>query len=694
LSANAGAKQTLFRMLQAELPQTHKFVEAADKVQNEIIDKDPELQQMFTDFAKIKVSMEDGRTRIEKFETEFGNLAKIVTGLGGSPDELLGRISTAKRTWTSDCLATLDVGVADTAKQTVLAALATIKQDFDKLINNDGGSLDTNKQDTAKQANRAKFDELAAATVKAIKSLALDDKSKAGGFAGELTTLKNAAQFEASDKNVTDLEALKEKVDKGARDIAKDVGDRSKEVRKKLGILRKLIDALAKKNKDYKAFFDSMYDKLTDCEGLANSSLIRVIERAEQAVARLEPEINGLNTELNQKKGPANFEAVEKKTKELLEKISKDKNLQKCMPQRQKVLEYRLEKDLKKQLLGMSPEKGLAELQKFDDNQIGPAADEALTAASKREKLIEDGKKLKTEAAKLTDAPRLMQELVGRIDSAMSPAEGSEANSRLELDKVERLITSALDNPDTLADLEQKAYDNAFEQERNKNAWDAETDIFEKNEQRNAKSAYDGTDSNSRDDQRYKEIDRHYSSAKKQAKNGNYTVARDDLYQATRAARDFIQNPLGGRTSERKNLQKVYNRWKSAIGSYLGQIENVKSAVRKDVDLANKEATDQSNPAPYDLAKIDSVIDRLYRIFDARMFDQPIKVLTAEDSSLTACRRERESALNNLRGYRELLSNDRLLAYVRTNPFFTDFSTRPIQDAIADFELNLLRSTY
>ncbi len=637
----------------------------------------------------------------DKFEEQFNKRAKVTGTLIQQLAKAKGdtaphqkNLDDARAAWDKELdrlLATQGVTADDIDRAYKIAdqAVLAVARAVDNILK-DGTALGQSQAVAENKDKQEQYNKLIIEVQKRVKHLEQDDPGRAKVLREQrldplLTEVKNNGFQEA---HLGRLKTIHEVLEQTLAYTKETNGDLAGKARQQAEAVKQKALELKSKNKDFAAYLDGLVQRADDCVGMTGAKTQKKTKKTTTDVAGTVvdaalKELKKLDTEIDE--AAQGIAEVAKKLKELREELD-DKEFKACVPSRRAVLLHKMRKELRDTCRGMSPQKALATpdgpLAAFEA-ELKTAQEAATKAGTKRKTIAEDADKLLEGLDKsLKDASHFKKGIEARLKRAKKPNEGGEANSELELKAIAQILEDAKDDDRRMA-LESKARLDEQNNEQAKKDFEAACDVFEKNDLRLAKEAFDATPKRDRDPGPLRDIRAGYKDAKKTAKQGGYVVAKEKLAEIGRQARAYAGNPMGARTTARNNLKKVNAKWKQAVAAYVRAVGELKKSVEDEATTLGIDANG--------VKAAQKQLDRLAALFDASRFDKAIKVINDDATDLTQLRMWKEVGLRRLRRYRELLKKDPMLDYISPNPF-TDFTLDGLEGRLKDLELNLLRA--
>ena len=583
------------------------------------------------------------------------------------------------------------------------------------LILVDEGSEETPNKFTASEdaaedkKQQAQYDKTKASAARAFRWLQ-DEGVDVGPLAGEWNAIKDD---DGSGINLTqalltlaDVEhRLREAVEtqRQARQKATEEG------MKAVKLLRERLKKLAKKHGDYASFFDSLGDQITDCEGMIASSVLAIVQTGTNKLNEVNGELdrleraNGAQAQDDDK----SFQMVEKALGAISTTI-KDAALGTCLETKQKVFKHRLKNEVTSDVRKLAPKdalNGYTATNPGEDNakksyivdqplytfnsEVDAAIKTARERKKKRDDISREATRIKTMVDEgLTQAPKMIASLQSQIDAASKPGENEEDHSLLVLQRIASVVVEAMKSPAMLDSLEQQVARQELDAEQERLKWEARLDIFDKNEARKAKEAYDSTEKKDRAIKLYERIGTLRKQAEELAqKNKAYKDAISRLLEASYQAEEFIANPYGHKTTSRKKLTKASDLWKRAVGTLVRDVNNLKGVIAGDVTEYNQLHGDD----PITLADIEKPLRHLARSFDANRFDKWIEGLESDATSLRDTRAIKEMALRYIRHYQRIAATDPVMPLPKSTPFGVNLNYSDLENQLKNLDLNFQR---
>ncbi|MEO6747117.1 MAG: hypothetical protein ABIS28_14300 [Caldimonas sp.] len=542
------------------------------------------------------------------------------------------------------------------------------------------------KQAVADLPPERQFNVLARQATTALGALGQEDAAKATALRDELDKLRPQTGTAADAKSVQKLQDLLTRIGAELERLAKAtatatdaMNTRAEGLTKRVTKLRKSNEGFwsKEKNKQYEPFFAALALKVEDARALADSPLKAVVESAKAAFDAIETEIASLEAEAGNKASTASFDAMEAKMA-ALKKLLDDEKLKTCLPTKHGVLTFRLEKEVVPASRKLAPALALVELATFEADIRGQIKF-AEEAAKQRATLIENATKRRTELDAVIGAPQLKAALLKRINEAMRPAEGGEPACAQELLAIEQTIKEVVATPELLASAEARTRQVDFEASLAKRKWDASIAVFKKDTAREAAAAAaEAAKTGSVNRSLYfHQLAPALKAAEKAAKAHDYDEANAKLTEAYRFANEFIDNPYSLKSASSQKLKDLRTQWRSAVGSLLGDLKQLKEAIAAEV---------KADPS-VDAGNVNAMIDRVSGSFDPTAFDH-VLITLSEDDPKVARRPLKEQGLRYLRSYQSMLAADPLLARIAEQTFHP-VSLRGMRDTLTAIDFNL-----
>lgn len=655
--------------------------EGAFAVAHAVVAGMPVIQKAYDEFIAATAQREKDSAALDTAKSEFNAVMKNLL-LQGADDSAFR--STAEAAWIDYGLAVR--ATADRAELTAALGIALRSTqavlDEVKTVMGTPALFDAARTAQAQTLLRAQLKPLLTRAKAQLADLSAEYPTDAVLLNLKLDALVQQANANVTQSTISECEALLKQT--GELKASKDSGFTVVRNQAQAGVDRsvKLVAKLAKDNPTFKDYFAGLQADVLDCAAMAGSSVLKVVNSANQRLSAGGDVFETL-TAMGASKA---FGAVDKLLKELRAILDGNQDLKTCTPSIRDSLALRLSEQVLSDCYRSTPELAEQTLTGFKK-----VVETAAATASRAAQARVDIKRKRDEATNLLnqrDFPPLHALFVARIEQAATPAEGSESDCINKLDVVIEMLTRfAAGGPQVDAQQDQMALQfqaNAFAQEKAGIEWVVRLDLFEKNELRKAKTAYD-ENSKTHDETRMKAIKRLLEEAKELALKGVKTQAVLKLEEAIAMAKAFIASPHNATTMARNSLQAVAVKWKGVVAAFATRI----NALATEIDAAG--AADPSADVA-SVTQATTAVRGLTMSFDPQMFDTVVDAMVAPKVLMPQLRKFKEDALNSVRRYQAVVANDPLLHHMEAGNPFRQVSLKPLRDALADLELNFKRA--
>ena len=573
-------------------------------------------------------------------------------------------------------LAAIDEEYADVLKRAKQIATRVAK------ISGDDQELGKSVQSAAQKKRQAEAFETVKETrelIEEMESLHLPGSHSAS--AAMKSARKQLPVLRKSAENGTDVKTETEKLKKEMEDLLAglntDIDERQKRADKAAKALDKKIDQFEKDSPKYAEYFGTVRIKIAIAAGKISSRLWNVSAQGDLDLQAAETEINNLKNTL--KDSDKNFVAVEKKTKKLRKAVAALESKDALAHAK---LNHSFENDIVPETQKVLPNEALQKLIDFETGALQTALTKVSNLEAKVEEFKKAAKALKKKLKPLEKTvPSLYKSLVKRIDDAGGSVPGNLDLAHNELASVELVMDTANEDPENAKKLNINAEEEAFEDERRKEEYQAARQLYMDNYANKAEEFSD-----KRPDE-FKAMRKMLGQADKmmKIKPPDFNGARESLAKAQAMAIYIVDNPDDDRSPTGRNLVKLSDSWKNRVGTYLKQVTDLTKAIAG------------ATPPPGEDIKPErakKALQPLLALFDARAFDAyvtPLSKPQKKGEDINDRRKLKEQALLRVRKYKGTLKDSVLLKHVASNPI-SPVALKPMRDTLGGLESELLGS--
>lgn len=653
--------------------------------------KAQEAEAAVVEFRKVYANCKLHKVNFGKKQTEFEQ-AKLASekdiarlrAANADPAGFEQLLAAAKKAWDdASALALRGGGDFDTHLTMFKTATFDIKKQIDDLLTKPEKSVELTvlKTQTMDKQKIAEAAEKLAAVNESIDDLGLEDEAAAKTLAGDLDKLRKeiGANAPTTVQNQKIAE-LAQKVADEAERVAAAGTLAANGFRNGLRAVKDKYDNLKKKHKNYTGYLKAIEYRFDGLGAMVGETSATLQKKAKERLDATGLEIDGADAKLL---------ALTARLAECDSKLEM-KDVVDFRKGRRAGFKQRMAQEVRPGVYAAMPD-AAAKLLEPVEHEIDDLVRQAGEAARRQAVNVRDADMLLQRVeAELADVPKLKAALKARLKKVQDPPEGDEATVVLDLAIVTRTLNDIRDseNPgDAAAGREREQIEKTRHSEEEAEAYKAAKDLFEKNALREAQAAFDETPKKDRDAGRLADLKATVKQADKHAKNKAYALALEKLRQATDEARALALNPMGGRSTARNELPKVNAKWKSSVSDFLRSLAAIKAGVKEqlagDPELAKSEGP------------VLASIDYASALFDMAAFDAAVDAIIADGATLQQRRVAKEKGLKVIREYRVILGEGKhpLLDHLRiAEAPVPKLDTDPLEDRLADLELNLLRA--
>ncbi|MBQ0958814.1 hypothetical protein KAK06_07570 [Ideonella sp. 4Y11] len=434
-----------------------------------------------------------------------------------------------------------------------------------------------------------------------------------------------------------------------------------------------------KGDKAREAFHEKQTERLNDLLAMVQSSVPAVSEEGVRLLALFKTEVANFALEAGKKTGGVNYAAVDTAMKALKTEVTR-KDFKTWLPTQQGPLEGEFNQLLPTKLTGQSPAEALALI-----NELRTRVDEAIVKAEKLmakqanlTKLLNEAKQALESNPVKTRQPKVYADLKARLKALENAPEYDIDMTIASVNATRQLIDAAAE-PQRAQKMADRLDADAFQAEKDRLAYEAEADVFEKNDLRKITALKQNfsSDLNRFNTSLFDQIGAHHDAAKKDAKAGNYAGARERLRLARATAAELVKQPLAPQVASGESLVACAMNWENAVGQHLAALERVEKAMTAAWN-GDGSVTDDAKKETLDLVR------GAMALLNAAQFRAIVLNL-----SKGAKPELKEQALASLRQSERIVNENLVLDALRSNPF-SPYNTAALSAALRDMKGALL----